>query len=795
MTSFTGTTRWCDWSGSWHSGVPDDWSLCSKFQSCDASGSWSDCARPDGYVEGTAGADLIDSAYTGDPEGDRIDNGDAVLPGEAPDDDIVLAGAGDDTIRSGAGNDEVYAGSGDDVVDSGAGDDFVEGNAGDDCIVGGNGNDTLYGDEASSAGGDRFPTWKQDISNVVFYFDTDGDGEIDYSVKVDGFPDSGSGTFISNDLDVYYAQLRDYVVRTDPVLGEDAVVVGVSIKGGLQPTQYFAVDGDANGSDPDAGPTQNTGPDNDATYAYTAFHGTYDPDTGVPGDDKISGGDGLDLIYGGGGDDTADGGTGNDTIYGGTGRDHVSGGDGDDVIDAGVVDTAHRPDRGYPGLFPADANPYDDRDTVYGGSGNDSISTGDDNDVIDAGTGNDTVNAGFDDDCVYGGDGNDSIVGGEGSDLLKGGAGNDTIWGGLGATLDELNIPDATDLRPDNGRDLIYAGDGDDVVMGQDDDDTLYGGSGNDSLDGNIDEDVLHGDAGDDTLLGGDGDDTAFGGTGGDRFFGGAGKDSLSGGDDRDIFISGNAGDFVDGNEGGDDYDTLDLTGAGPLRVVYDPSNSENGTVTFLDDNGNVEGTLEFRNIENVIPCFTPGTLIATPRGERPVEDLKAGDRVITRDNGIQEIRWIGQKALNWRTLGTQPHLRPVLVRKGALGHGLPERDMMVSPNHRVLVANDQTQLYFEEREVLVAAKHLVNNAGIVSAESLGVTYIHFMFDHHEVVLSDGCWTESFQPGDFTLKGIGNSQRAEILELFPELKEQAGLQGYGAARRTLKKHEAQMLFK
>jgi hypothetical protein len=75
----------------------------------------------------------------------------------------------------------------------------------------------------------------------------------------------------------------------------------------------------------------------------------------------------------------------------------------------------------------------------------------------------------------------------------------------------------------------------------------------------------------------------------------------------------------------------------------------------------------------------------------------------------------------------------------------------------------------------------------------LGVTYIHFMFAQHEVVLSDGAWTESFQPGDLSLKGVGNAQRNEILELFPELKTQEGLKAYSAARRSLKKHEARLL--
>lgn len=70
---------------------------------------------------------------------------------------------------------------------------------------------------------------------------------------------------------------------------------------------------------------------------------------------------------------------------------------------------------------------------------------------------------------------------------------------------------------------------------------------------------------------------------------------------------------------------------------------------------------------------------------------------------------------------------------------------MLLSPNHRVLVASDKAQLFFEEREVLVAAKHLVGKDGIHQVDAMGTTYLHFMFDHHEVVLSDGAWTESFR--------------------------------------------------
>jgi hypothetical protein len=74
-------------------------------------------------------------------------------------------------------------------------------------------------------------------------------------------------------------------------------------------------------------------------------------------------------------------------------------------------------------------------------------------------------------------------------------------------------------------------------------------------------------------------------------------------------------------------------------------------------------------------------------------------------------------------------------------------------------------------------------------------TYIHIMFEQHEVVLSDGAWTESFQPGDQTLAGVGNAQRNEIFELFPELETREGIDGYTSARRTLKKHEAALITK
>ncbi|MBC7179199.1 MAG: Hint domain-containing protein, partial [Roseovarius sp.] len=417
---------------------------------------------------------------------------------------------------------------------------------------------------------------------------------------------------------------------------------------------------------------------------------------------------------------------------------------------------------------------------------------------ISGGAGADLIDGGIDADVIDGDDGNDTLIGGEGSDTINGGAGDDSIFGGLEAGFpDSINIPDATDPEPDNGRDFIDGGDGNDTIFGQDDNDTILGGAGDDVIDGGIDDDLIDGGAGSDSVIGAQGNDTVLGGTGNDTLSGGLGDDSLVGGDDRDVFVDVGAGDFIDGGTGGDDFDTLDLRGLGRFEIVgqtTDPDgDSTSGTVNFQDRDGTVTGSLVFGEIENLIPCFTPGTAIATPRGEKLVEELKVGDKVITRDNGLQEIRWIGQRALSGEELTRSPHLRPVLIRAGSLGHGLPERDMLLSPQHRILLNSDRAALYFEEREVLAAAKHLVGIEGVSQVETRSATYIHFMCDQHEVVLSNGTWTESFQPGEQVLDGMGAAQRDEIYDLFPELRAIEGLEAYQAARRSLKRHEAQLL--
>ena len=172
------------------------------------------------------------------------------------------------------------------------------------------------------------------------------------------------------------------------------------------------------------------------------------------------------------------------------------------------------------------------------------------------------------------------------------------------------------------------------------------------------------------------------------------------------------------------------------------------------------------------IPCFATGTLIETDRGAVAIETLAEGDRVMTRDNGLQPIRWIGRRALSAETLSVNENLRPIRIRRHALGTNLPSSDLLVSPQHRVLVRSAIAQKMFGTSEVLVAAKQLCQIEGIdIATDLAGVEYVHMLFDRHEVVISNGAETESLYTGPEALKSVGPAALAEIFAIFPELAD------------------------
>ncbi len=191
--------------------------------------------------------------------------------------------------------------------------------------------------------------------------------------------------------------------------------------------------------------------------------------------------------------------------------------------------------------------------------------------------------------------------------------------------------------------------------------------------------------------------------------------------------------------------------------------------------------------------CFTPGTAIRTACGAVPVETLRPGDRVQTRDDGEQEVLWAACSHLSGARLHVAPALRPIRFRAGALGIGRPERDLLVSPGHRMLVKGAHAAALYNTPEVLVAACDLIDGQAVAIDHLLReVTYVHLLFARHQIVWANGLETESFDPGAAALEALAAPARTALLALVPDLAADAAAYG-GPARRCLTAAEAAIL--
>ncbi|MDV7143743.1 Hint domain-containing protein [Tropicimonas sp. TH_r6] len=326
----------------------------------------------------------------------------------------------------------------------------------------------------------------------------------------------------------------------------------------------------------------------------------------------------------------------------------------------------------------------------------------------------------------------------------------------------------------------------------------IEGTSGDDWIDasytGDPDGDMV--DNGDAVLSGTSGDDdTIIAGAGDDTIFGGAGDDTLTGGDGADTFV------VLDGDEHatitdftvtGEEADRLDLS---------ELTNAEGNPVTIDDvttgTDGDGNAVLSFPNGESLtlegvptkslttqvlqsmgIPCFTLGTLIATPHGEVPIETLRPGDLVQTLDNGLQPILWIGRRTLGQTELAQWPNLLPIRIRAGALGN---RRDMLVSPQHGMITTAET------DAPQLARAIHLARNGGRgfrIARGVRSVTYLHLMFERHQILIAEGAATESFYPGPSGLAALGKEHRVEVATLFPDMNGALPLErSYGTTAR------------
>jgi hypothetical protein len=273
-----------------------------------------------------------------------------------------------------------------------------------------------------------------------------------------------------------------------------------------------------------------------------------------------------------------------------------------------------------------------------------------------------------------------------------------------------------------------------------------------------------------------------------------------SGADVITDFNSGNTGAIDDGNQSNNDFVDLSAYYNSTTLAVWNANNpgnqfsnplgwlradlAEDGVLNAAEAGWTAGNSLTLQTGGAPVPatsltfdntnvvCFAGDTVITTIQGDVPISRLSVGDNVLTLDNGYQPIRWIGCRTLSMATLISHPNLMPIRICANALGEGLPSKDLLVSPQHRVLVNSKISKRMFGQYEVLVAAKQLLEIDGIDVAEDVTlVDYWHILFDQHEIVFSNGALAESLFTGPEAIKNLQPAARDEIFEIFPELRE------------------------
>ena len=203
------------------------------------------------------------------------------------------------------------------------------------------------------------------------------------------------------------------------------------------------------------------------------------------------------------------------------------------------------------------------------------------------------------------------------------------------------------------------------------------------------------------------------------------------------------------------------------LEAGVSYTETDSGNVHTYDDDEDAGDTRLLYSELDSVPCFCQGTSLMTAEGDQPVDWIRPGDRVMTRDHGFQTVLWVGRTTFSAEKLKSTPHLQPIMIAAKSIDAQTPARDLHLSPEHRVLLRSPKIELLFGSDEVFAPIKTLANDGTIAQfLPPHEISYYHILFQNHEVVLAEGLWVESFFTGKMALSSLPAKNRAQIRQLL-----------------------------
>ena len=168
-------------------------------------------------------------------------------------------------------------------------------------------------------------------------------------------------------------------------------------------------------------------------------------------------------------------------------------------------------------------------------------------------------------------------------------------------------------------------------------------------------------------------------------------------------------------------------------------------------------------------------TNVRTPCGARHVANLRPGDLVVTRDRGLRPVRLVWSRTVTEADLAADPSLAPVCLRPRAIGPMMPQRDLLVAGDHRLLIPGYRLTDRPDTAAALIPAREIAgtSDAAFIDRARGEMTFYNLVFDAHEVFAANGLPVESFHITEETLPLVPAGARARICELFPEFAARA----------------------
>lgn len=168
--------------------------------------------------------------------------------------------------------------------------------------------------------------------------------------------------------------------------------------------------------------------------------------------------------------------------------------------------------------------------------------------------------------------------------------------------------------------------------------------------------------------------------------------------------------------------------------------------------------------------CFLKGTLILTPNGERRVEDLVSGDLISTQGNGPQPIAWMCRNKVSAKDMKANPNALHIRFARGSLAYNIPHRDLILVPNHRLLIDDWRASYLFEESKVLATAVSLQNGKTVraIKPRKGPVEYYHLVFESHEIITANGALGESLLLSRKFISSLSVKARVELRKIFTD---------------------------